>query len=129
MSIFTPASTGTSAPFTSPPPTLSPGDLTILNGTPGATSSTGVLPVVFCIRAGPGRFAPILTLVSKGTASTVTATLQVSFDGGATWEVYGTSSALNLLISNQIQIEPGPLYQVNLTTVTGGTALVTAGVS
>ena len=129
MAIFTPASTGTSSPFTSPPPTLSPGDITILNGTPGAVSASGVLPVVFCIRAGPGRFAPILTLVSEGSATTVTATLQVSYDGGTTWETFGTATALSLLIANPIQIVPGPLYRVNLTTVTGGTSLVKAGVS
>lgn len=131
MAIFTPPNTGVSAPFTSPPVTLSAGDQTILNGPGGPTNSTAAaLPVVFTVRtAYQGRTPPQLSLVAQGSATTVTATLQVSFDSGTTWETFGTASALNLLTSQQILVNPGLLYRVLPTTITGGTTTVYASIS
>lgn len=128
MAIFTPPSTGTSSPFTSPPVTLSSGDQTILNGSGGAISSAVIAPVVFCVRAGPGRIAPTVALEAQGTATTVTATIQVSMDGGTTWET--VASGVNLLTPlYTFTAIPGALYRVNLTTVSGGSATIYAGVS
>jgi hypothetical protein len=108
------------------PVTLSPGDITILSAllTAPGTSFT------FNVMRGPGSTAPLLSLWAQGVSTVVTATLQVSFDGGTTWGTYGSSSALALFNnSQQIQVVPGPLYRVNVTTLTGTNAKIYAAVS
>ena len=107
--------------------TLSPGDITLL--TPALLTAPGN-SLVFAIMRGPGSTAPLLSLWAQGTATVVTATLQVSFDGGTTWGTYGSSSALALYNnSQQIQVVPGPLYRVDVTTLTGTNANLYAAVS
>lgn len=107
--------------------TLSPGDITIL--TPVLLTTTGQ-SIPFNIQRGPGSSAPTLSLWAQGTSTVVTATLQVSFDGGTTWGTYGSSSALALWEnSQQILVVPGPLYRVNVTTLTGTNADIYAAVS
>jgi hypothetical protein len=107
--------------------TLSPGDITIL--TAAALTAPGQsLP--FNIQRGSGSPAPTLSLWAQGTSTVVTGTLQVSFDGGTTWGTYGSSSALALWEnSQQILVVPGPLYRVNVTTLTGTNADIYAAVS
>jgi hypothetical protein len=116
-------------PANGPVPTLSPGDVVLLTA---ALLTAPGNSMAFAIRRGTvgGGAAPLLSLWAQGTATVVTATLQVSFDGGTTWGTYGTSTALALFQnSQQIQVVPGPLYRVNVTTLTGTNANIYAAVS
>lgn len=109
------------------PTTLSPGDITLL--TPAVLTAPGN-SATFSVQRGVGSTPPTLSLWAQGTATVVTATLQVSFDGGTTWGTYGTSTALALYNnSQQIQVVPGPLYRVDVTTLTGTNAGIYAAVS
>lgn len=107
------------------PITLSPGDVNQLGPLLTATGNS----ISFNIQRGPGSTAPKLTLEAQGTASAVAATLQASFDGGVTWETWNANTALNLLLPVVIEVVPGPLYRVAVTTLTGGNATILAGVS
>lgn len=107
--------------------TLSPGDITILTAAV-LTAPGQSLP--FNVQRGPGSTAPTLLLWAQGTATVVTATVQVSFDGGVTWGTYSTQTALALFnVAVPIQVVPGPLYRVNVTTLTGTNADIYAAVS
>lgn len=122
MSIFVPPPGG-------PVVCLSAGDLTtIINDATVAGSS-----IVFCISAGPGRFAPALNLSANiGGASVVDATLEESSDGGTTYVTATGGGTLDFVAhpDQQFTVIPGKLYKLVVGTLTGGTGLtVNAGVS
>jgi hypothetical protein len=121
------------SPAGGPPVTLSPGDLTtIING-----AAAGGTPIsqVFNVRVGGNRDAqaPTLNLYAVGGGATViAATLQVSGDGGTTWQTAPNGGTLNFVTSpdQTFTVIPGKLYRLNVGTLTGGTGLtVNAGVS
>jgi hypothetical protein len=119
-----------------PPPggpvvTLNPGDLTtILNGVAAGSTYDSQ---VFNVRAGPGRQAPTLNLYAVGGgASVISGTLQVSGDGGTTWQTAPSGGSLNFVTNpdQTFTVVPGKLYRLAIGTLTGGTGLtVNAGVS
>jgi hypothetical protein len=110
---------------------LSPGDLTtIINGAAAGGTPTSI---VFCVQRGPGSTAPTLNLyASIGGATVVSATLQVSGDGGKTYVTAPSGATLNFVTNpdQTFTVIPGKLYRLAIGTLTGGTGLtVNAGVS
>lgn len=110
---------------------LQPGDIpaTIVNAAAG--TGTGA-SLNFCIGGlvndSPQSFT--LTLISTGTFSVCTATLQASKDGGTTWNTYSTADTGSDLHATPIvqwkDLVPGLLYRITLATFTG-TSITVSG--
>jgi hypothetical protein len=103
------------------PITLTPGDVTILGP---ALSTTGDALPYFAIPATPARIISqtlLIVAALTGSPTTVTASVQVSADGGTTWEPF--ASALDMTKPETVQnLVPGMLYKINLGTLSGGSS-------
>jgi hypothetical protein len=94
-----------------------------------ATANTPQTPA-FCVAArGDGgdrtlNVTPV-PIASNGTITTLTVNLLVSYDGGASWELYASSGAMGgaTLPSMQFKnVVAGPLYSLAAATLVLGTA-------
>ena len=100
---------------------------------PAATTTGTAQSYQFAIEGAPGKGDHTLALGVIGASAvptTVTANLEVSFDGGVSWQIY--ASALALVASTVAtaavikNVVSGLLYRVNATAVTIGSAVTYA---
>jgi hypothetical protein len=101
--------------------------VTVVNAAvlPGTATS-----VPFTMPTGPGRTPMSLDYGCTGTFSVATIQIQESFDGGVTWLASG--SVINVVTYPAGNISPltiGPLYRLNVVTLTGTSITINVGVA
>ena len=99
-----------------------------------ATGGTGTATSYqFGVEMSPDTHSRSILFWTKGASAvptTVTGNIEASFDGGTTWEIY--QLAVHFVASTvatvfATDIVAGPIYRINLTTITIGSA-VTFGI-
>lgn len=97
---------------------------------PAATTTGTAQSYEFGIQGAPDHRDHTLTLAVQGASAvptTVTANLEVSYDAGTTWQIYASALALVASTAATAQVikdvVTGPLYRVNPTAVTIGSAV------
>lgn len=95
-----------------------------------ATGGTGTgTAYQFGISMAPDTHSRTILFWTKGASAvptTVTGNIEASFDGGTTWEIYKLAVAFvasTVATVYVTDIVAGPIYRINLTTITIGSAV------
>lgn len=100
--------------------------ISITEGVPVVIDSGITAPVIgnqFCFQSDTASTDFSVVFVPTGTVTTITAQLEISLDGGATWQIYitganffPTNAAITKTVTPMIC---GALFRINYTAATG----------
>jgi hypothetical protein len=96
---------------------------------PAQTTTGTTQSYQFGLGMAPDTHARDIMFWTKGASAvptTVTGNIEASFDGGTTWEIYKLAVAFvasTVATAYVATFVSGPLYRINLTTVTLGSAV------
>jgi hypothetical protein len=103
------------------------GPLTVVNT---ATTTGATFSNIFTVSPGKSNGAREVTFTATGTFSVFTFTVQVSQDGGTTWNAYSTAdTGIDIHAANPVRVTdlvPGYCYQLTVASFTGTSGTVQA---